>query len=52
VPVGDTIPPRICFSCGKEIQWQEINRATKGIAAINEASQHSEFVADIETEQL
>jgi hypothetical protein len=50
VPVGDIIPPKTCFSCGKEMQWQAINRATKGIAAINEASKHSEFIAEIETD--
>jgi hypothetical protein len=52
VPVGDIVPPKMCFGCGKEIQWQAINRAIKGIAAISEASKHSEFVAEIETEQL
>ena len=51
IPIGNTLSPKQCFKCGRNLQYIAINQAVAGIAAISEASKQSEFTAEIETEE-
>jgi len=51
VPIKPGLPPKECFSCGKELDWQAINRFIKGVAEISQAVEDGKFQAFIETEE-
>ena len=51
VPIKPNLPPKECFSCGNDLDWQSINRFIKGVEQIRQAVEDGNFQAFIETEE-
>lgn len=51
IPIAASTPPKQCFSCNRDLPWQDINRVIKGIEAVVNAGNNFDFDAFIETEE-
>ena len=49
VPIEAKLPPKECFSCGKDLDWHPINRFIKGISELKQAVLDGKYEACIET---